>query len=275
MLNNLKFLIQDNKHPYFIADFKTLDVLYCNHEMKKILFGNPDVIGKPFYQVISDDNANTPPDLSFDNDISPSQKISDPTLQRNFNVTYIKVEDTQEKYLLIQYEVLRGREEKQKYHNLAKDICWLDMEPDEKIHALLHLLAKAYRGDCSYVHFLDHTNKTIKLEHSWVNHTITDTTHFLVQDIKDIAGFDGIVSWTNGRNEEGFLECDVARTGTHQQVLDKMALSILGRKNLLLWGIDNSEGELVAVVSVGDCESLDVNHDLLKYVKGLIESLIK
>lgn len=271
-----KSILKNNRNPCFIVEFSSNKVLCCNDEMKKLLMGRCDVIGSPFYEVIFDhesENAGVPT-LEWGEQAVLRQRFFDNHLHKEFDVSYVVVEQANEKFLLIEYDIVLAKEEKPLHFELAKRLCFLEMADDAVIRALLHVLAEAYQADCAYLHLVNHEEKTIKLKSSWLNHSIKDTTHYLVQDVEDIAGFEGLILWASGRNQDGIWDCDETRKNSPQQMMDNLALGIFHRRNLILCGINNKNGELKAVISVGDCHSLSVNHKLLKYVASLIAEFL-
>lgn len=272
-----KAIIKNNKNPCFIADYKSSLVLHCNDEMKKLLFEKREIINKPFYEVISDVNHGSDgiPMFNWHNKSVHNQEIYDTTLAKKFDVTLTKLSDSNADYLIIEYLVIESDDEKTAHFHLAKTICWLEMENASRLTSLLHLLAIAYKSDCAYIHLIDHGNNTIKLNSSWIDKSITDTTNYLVKDIEDIVGFEGLILWANCRDGEGIWDCDINRENSPQQVLDNIALATFGRRNLILCGIENEKGQLIATVSLGDSKSLLVNHNLLKFVAKLVDFVLK
>lgn len=275
-INTYKQILKHHRNPCFIANFADNCVIYCNEEMKKLLLNSNDSIGKPYYNVIKDggENAGSKPILNWNSDTIKQQRLFDETLQKNFLLTYTAVHDAEKKILLLEYAILETEDEKPIHFQLAERISLLDIDSASKVKALLHMLGEAYNGDCSYVHLINHQEKTIKMKESWLKHTITDTTDYLIEDVEDMAGFDGLIFWGNARNEDGVWDCDINRVNHPRQTIDKLALAVFKRKNLLLCGINNSNGDLKLTVCIGDCEHLDVNHALLKYVTQLIEDAL-
>lgn len=202
------------------------------------------------------------------------RRIYDQDLGTSFDVTLSRLEEGQQNLIFLEYVMLDAENEKPIHFDLAKRITLLEMNKEGKINALLHLLGEAYRADCTYVHLVDHQEKTIKLYSHWLKSTITDTNHYLVQDVEDIAGFEGLILWASCRDAQGLWDCDMEREQSPQQVLDKIALSVFGRNNLIGCGIEDGEGKLIAAISIGDCETLQVSHSLLKYVTELIQSIL-
>lgn len=266
-------MLENHKNPCFIVDFDTNNILCCNTVMEKLLAGKAEVIGKPFYQLIHD--AETPiPILNWAEESLIEHRIFDEDLHKSFDLTYMTLQENREKLLFIEYKIVESPSEKPIFMEVARRVFLSKIDEESKIVMLLDLLGEAYKGDCSYVHLVNHDEKTIKLKYSWLKHSITDTTHYLVQDVEDIAGFEGLMLWAKKRNDKGIWDCDENRDDSPQQAIDKLALAVFNRKNLILCGFDDKESRLLGAVSIGDCETLNVNHSLLKYVTTLITSLL-
>lgn len=276
-INTYKQILKNHRNPCFIANFADNCVIYCNREMKKLLRSDKDAIGVPYYKVIKDsgEKVDSKPILNWNSDTIKQQRLYDETLQKNFLLTYTAVHDAEKKILLLEYAVLETEDEKPIHFQLAERISLLDIDPESKVKALLHMLGEAYNGSCSYVHLINHTEKTIKMKASWLKHTITDTSDYLIEDVEDMAGFDGLIFWGNARNADGVWDCDINRENSPQQALDKLALAVFKRKNLILCGVNDENGDLKLTICIGDCEHLEVNHALLKYVTQLIEDALK
>lgn len=271
-INTYKQILQHHKNPCFIANFADNCVFYCNEEMKLLLPNHSEVIGKPYDEIIKDSGENPVPKpiLNWNSDSIHQQHLFDPILNKKFLLTYTAVHDAEKKILLLEYAVIETEDEKPIHFQLAERISLLDIDASGKIKALLHLLGEAYNGDCSYVHRINHQDKTIKLQESWLKHTITDTSSYLIADVEDMAGFDGLIFWANTRNDHGVWDCDIKRENTPHQAMDKLALAVFKRKNLLLCGITDENDQLNLVISIGDCQTLEVNQALIKYVAQLI-----
>lgn len=270
-----KALLKDHRQPYFVVDFFTDYVLYCNDAMKKLLFGVYDVIGLPYYHVMSQGEDPVKPTLNWEEENIILQELHVPSLEKHFQVSYTTVKEGEEAFLLIQYTFVESEAEKPFHFKMAKHLAHLHLDPDQRIKALLQLLGQCYQGACAYVHILHHENKTIRLRNNWLNPSITDTSSYLVKDIDDVAGFQGLLLWAKVRNSDCLWDCDISRENSLQQGMDKLALTLFGRKNLILCGIENPKGELQVVISIGDCETLAINHALLKYVRTLIGEILK
>lgn len=175
---------------------------------------------------------------------------------------------------MLEYAVIETEDEKPIHFQLAERISLLELDTNGKIKALLHLLGEAYNADCSYVHRINHEEKTIKLQENWLSHTITDTSSYLIADVEDMAGFDGLILWAKARNEHGVWDCDIKRENSPHQAMDKLALAVFKRKNLLLCGINDENDQLRLTISVCDCQTLEVNHSLVKYVAQLINNIM-
>lgn len=268
-------ILKRHKHAYFIVDYDTNEVLYSNHEMNKLLIDQKKVLGEPFYHLISGDESGkgTMPALKWNEETVLHEKIYDVNLRKTFNVTYVRVREANRKLLLIEYVRLEAEEEKRIYFEVAQRISAAQMDEECKINMLLQLLAEVYKSDCAYLHLIDHESKTIKLKSSWVKETITDTTHYLVKDVEDIAGFEGLILWANCRDEYGIWDCDMDRKNSPQQAMDNIALALFRRRNLVLCGYNDEQGRLLGVVSIGDCQNLEMNHRLLHAVKTLIQGM--
>lgn len=271
--NTYYTLLKENKNPCFIVDFHTDLVLSCNDEMKKLLVGKTDVIGFPYYKLFQEESTEKP-DLNWDENSMLQEVFVSKSTEKPFQITYVRVDDPEKPLLLVQYSLVKSKSEDSIYLELAKQIEKLEITKEEKVKALLDILGEAYESDCSYVHVLNHGNKTIKLKYSWLSKEITDTTHYLVEDIEDMAGFDGLLLWAKARDDDGVWDCDLTRENSPNIVLDKLALSIFKRTNLILCGTEDDEKLLGIVVSIGDCKNLDVNHNLLKVITSMINDLI-
>lgn len=271
-----KTLLKYHSQPYFICDFETNNVLYCNEEMKRLLFGNLRVIGKPFFEMIQDkrDSGGSIPVLDWANGDIIQDNIFNDRLQKSFQLTYTRVQGEQQNLLIIEYKYLMAEEEKPVHFQLARHIAHCDLESANKLQALLKFLCEAYRSDCAYVHLIDHQEKSIKLHKSWLDESITDTTHYLVQDVEDIAGFDGLILWASSRSEKGIWFCEANDKESPVKLLNDIALGTFGRRNLILCAIENRKKEIIAAISVGDSDTLQVNHSLLKYITTLIEMIL-
>lgn len=274
-IQKCKTLLKDHVHPFFVVDFFTDNVLYCNDAMKKLLFGKYDVIGLPFYQVMSQGDTPVKPQLDWDALDIIQEELAVPSLEKSFQVTYTTVKHLEDTFLLIQYQFIESEAEKAVHFKIAKHLAHLHLPADQRIKALLQLLGDCYQGDCAYVHIVNQEQKNIRLRDNWLSPHITDTSSYLVEDIDNIAAFQGLILWAKARNADGLWDCDIQRENSSQQVLDKIALTVFGRKNLILCGIQDAQGELTATISIGDCQSLNVNHALLKYVRTLIAAILE
>lgn len=266
-------MLKNNKHPCFMVDYDTNIILTCNDEMKKLLSGKKQIVGEVFYELLQVDSNATPPELDWGEESVLCQKMFFSTLKAECDVTY-SILEKEKKLLFIEYAHLVENQHHKIYQNMVNRISDLSLDNESKLTEYLSLLGTAYQGDCSYVHVLNHSEKTIKLKYSWLHEQVTDTTHYLVKDIEDVAGFEGLLLWAKIRDESGIWDCDVNRTNSPNLMMDKIALGLFKRKNLILCGVENQEGELLTVVSVGDCKSLRVNHDFLKYVTSLVHGIL-
>lgn len=276
LLETHKTIIRNHKNPCFIVDFYTNKIIYSNERMKKMLKGRSDVLGKYFYNVIVNKKDPNGTDLlqELHSKSIYNQSIYDEKSHKGFDVTYVTVNADNSKLLFIEYDSFHVEPEHNIQITLAERMSKLEMADDSKIRVLLQLLCEAYQGDCAYVHLVDHESKTIKLNSNWLKETITDTSKYLIQDIEDVAGFDGLMLWASARDANGILDCDINREESPQQLLDKIALTAFGRHNLKLCGISNKQGQLIATISIGDCATLEISHTLLQYVTLLINDIL-
>lgn len=275
--NTYEKILENHRFPYFLVEFDTKKVLYLNNTMKKILLAHNNAIGEVYSQVICDSGNPSYCEMlqEWTQDATQEATIFDNTLKRKFHVTRYSMGDGAEKLCFLEYAPVEEQEDMQTRFQLADHIMDLSTENEEKIDGLLHLLGKTYLGECSYVHIINHENKTIKLRNSWLKPIISETSDYLIEDIEDVAGFDGLILWAKARDEDGIWDCDIERTDSTYKAMDRIALSIFKRKNLLLCGVEDDKGNLVMTTCIGDYQNLDACRDLLKYVTRMIASLIK
>lgn len=278
LLTELEFILEDNKDPCFIVNGEKLGILYCNKEMEKLLLGQKPQSGRVFYDVIFDPNIKN--DMLKQKILAGETftlEIQEPRLNKKFSMTIRPLKAGNENYLLVRYKLTnQGEEDSFDFElKMANRFYGYQCDTNKKIEILLHLLGESYGADCAYFHEINQKDKTIKLRNSWLKTTEIDPSKYLIEDIEDIAGFDGLMLWAQGRNEFGIWSCDIERTEVPHYALDKIALAMFHRKNLLLCGFEDKGGELTGVVSIADCDSLNVDYVLLKTITEQINSILK
>lgn len=274
-IESYQAMLIDHKHPCFIVEYGTNTVLYSNSKMEKLLYPATDVVGAIYYNLVKDTNANhtNPPKLHWEDSTLTSQQIT--AFGKSFDVTYCKVQEGEQSFLVIIYKIVETEEEKSIHFFGARQISSLVIGNRCKIKALLQLLGEVYHADGSFVHVAEHSKKTITQYESWISPDSTSEINHMVAKVDEVAGYDGLTTWAKARDEDGIWDCDINRKDSPNYVLDKLALGLFQRQNMVLCGINDDDGELKVVVSLGDCDNLLKKHELLKDVTHRIYELLE
>lgn len=274
-----EILFKDNKTPCFVADNDTDVIIYLNDMMKSLLKSNENVIGKRFYDIIKDKQYDN--DLNFkfpfrdENGLTFGQyfelTLFDSNLNEELLAMHLQLEYKDKKYNLCQYKPANSLTVSNNFdYAISECMNILNQEDSTILPSLLNFLKSYYNGERSYLYKIDYKNEEIESYDS----KVADTTDFVTKKISTKTSIPVLFEWLETRNNAGIIEANLQHTTSNLDIIGNEILTTFGIENMVVSTIEDNDGNVVAVIGLGNKKNNNKDYRLLQFIAQLVSQRI-
>ncbi|MFI3249991.1 MAG: bifunctional diguanylate cyclase/phosphodiesterase [Eubacteriales bacterium] len=243
-------MFKNNTNPCFITDIDTYELVYVNNEYLKLIPSNEKVIGRKFYDVITNDNAIDFEDirLQWNNETVITRQLDNERLKINFSVQLTQMS---EKNVVI--GVMTPTEDSQMVISnfeeaMSQCMTIFRSEPDLAMFSYCELLKNHYHAEQAYIYRFRLDTNTINCLALWCD----DPTFCMKQEVQTDMDGSFLVSWLQNDNVDGIVSADLENPNFDNSSPLKQIMSSLHMKNVTLATVEDGNHKVVGAVGLSN-----------------------
>ncbi|MFI3254827.1 MAG: bifunctional diguanylate cyclase/phosphodiesterase [Eubacteriales bacterium] len=270
-LERCDVILEQHQLPCFLADVETGKIFYVNGNLAKMFGGKENLLGKVYYEAITDDHATIDERSPHNWDVTDFYEIEifNSTVGHGFRINLTIVKELEPAIIFCSLTPVgaKKREEFSFEQTITQCIAALNGDIDQKTNDLLEILGKYYEAEKAYLYILDSEKEEISCKNSWkANSEISVTTALSERiDVKIV------VEWLATRNEVNIVDIAKGHLDVNETSLSGKVLKAFDIDDVVVSVVEDKNHQPLGMIAITNRKRKSADLRLLQSVSHFME----